>query len=36
VQIVAVKLLPAIAGAAVHEDTKVGPVVTGAGQVKVV
>jgi len=36
VQIVAVQLLPAAAAAAVQEETKVGPVVIGAGQVKVV
>jgi hypothetical protein len=36
VQIVAVQVLPALAAAAVHEETKLGPVVTGAGQVNVV
>ena len=36
VQIVAVKLLPEFAAAGVHEETNVGPVVTGAGQLKVV
>ena len=36
VQMVAVQLLPEVAAAAVQEETKVGPVVIGVGQVKVV
>jgi uncharacterized membrane protein len=36
VQVVEVKVFPALAGLGVHEETPTGPVVIGAGQVVVV